>query len=84
MTGPGDRPANPSTVTRGEQMLALRKRRMAAAHPFQPIGIIARAPGRSISTMGDACPGGLSAIVESRAVGRYLKRQWKADISRFV
>jgi uncharacterized protein involved in response to NO len=34
MTGPADQPPEPITVTRGEQMLALRKRRMAAAHPF--------------------------------------------------
>jgi uncharacterized protein involved in response to NO len=34
VTGPVDRPETRSPVTRGEQMLALRKRRMAAAHPF--------------------------------------------------
>jgi uncharacterized protein involved in response to NO len=34
MTGPADSPPERTTVTRGEQMLALRKRRMAAAHPF--------------------------------------------------
>jgi uncharacterized protein involved in response to NO len=34
MTGPADQPAERVTVTRGEQMLALRKRRMAVSHPF--------------------------------------------------
>lgn len=34
MTGSANQSPEPITVTRGEQMLALRKRRMAAAHPF--------------------------------------------------
>jgi len=34
MSGPAVQKATRSNVTRGEQMLALRKRRLAAAHPF--------------------------------------------------
>ena len=34
MSGPPGQKATPSNLTRGEQMLALRKRRMASTHPF--------------------------------------------------
>lgn len=34
MSEPADQRSKRSGVTRGEQMLALRKRRMAASHPF--------------------------------------------------